>query len=183
MRADVMITNLSKQRADVLPNTFTLDILEPKPKSLPYESPEQLAKAIDRKIRWRNALAGMAANMATQQSTSTSTSSIYGNMSATNNKGDSANGIYNGSSTTNTTANTPDYAARHRANQQAAENIQTGQEMVDYINRATLKANTLMPGQDVFGVVFFKREKDKQFLILRIPIGRTVFEFPVSWGK
>jgi hypothetical protein len=177
MRADIMITNRSGQRFDVLPETFTLEVIAPKSKSLAYQSPDKLAKSIYRKARWSVALTMVAGSLATQQSTSKS--SAQGSVYATDNTGNLGYGTYKGNSTTTTTF--PDYAARERADEQARNIIQSAADAIDYIYRVSLKANTLMPGRDIFGAVYFERDKKAEGVVLTIPVGNTIFEFP--FGK
>lgn len=179
MRADVVVANRSQGRVDVLPETFTLDVITPKAKRLEFKSLHELAKSIENKSRWRTVLANVAGAMATQQTTSVS--STHGTVSASDNVGNSASGVYSGSSTTITVS--PDYAARQRANEQARTAVQSAGDMIDYLGRVSLKDNTLMPGQEMSGAVFFERDSKAEGVLLRVPVGNTVFEFPLGRMK
>ncbi len=179
MRADIMVTNKTDQRIDVVPDMLKLDVIVPKAKSLSYQDPEELAKSIDRRTRWANAFSGMAAGLANQ--TATSQSSTSGSVNVYDSSGDTAHGTYSGTTTTTTTS--PDHAARQRAWEQQRINSQNATSTIDYLNSIVLRRNTLMPGQNVSGAVFFSREKNHDEVVLRVPVGNTVFEFPFRWLK
>jgi hypothetical protein len=40
--------------------------------------------------------------------------------------------------------------------------------------------NTVVAGQEYLGVVHFKREKRATLMLLRVPVGDLVFEFPLE---
>lgn len=175
-RADIMITNNSEQRFDVIPETFTLDVVTPKRKSLAYQAPEKLAKSLNRRAQWAAALSAFGGSLATQQSRSTS--STEGTVHATDNSGNSASGTYSGTTTTTTTS--PDYFARQRANEQGNNALRNAGDTIDYIYKVSLKPNTVMPGKDVFGAVYFERDSKAETAILKIPVGDLIFEFPLG---
>lgn len=54
-----------------------------------------------------------------------------------------------------------------------------GTKSEDILNRA-LTANTLMPGQDIAGAVFFERDKEAHDVMLRIPLSGVTFDVPLS---
>jgi hypothetical protein len=53
----------------------------------------------------------------------------------------------------------------------------------DYLSEVFLKANTLMPGQNVYGAVYFKRERKIESVLLQIPIAGNYFQFPFGPTK
>ena len=188
MRADIMITNNTERRFDVLPEMFTLHAVTPPngrwdpqegTKSLAYQAPEKLAKSIRRRAGWVAALSAVGGSMETQESKSVS--STEGDVRVRDKNGNSVSGTYSG--TTTTTTRSPNYAARERWNEQATNAIRGFENTISYMFRITLKSNTVMPGQDVLGAVYFEREKRSREGLLRIPINNITFEFPYTWGS
>lgn len=51
------------------------------------------------------------------------------------------------------------------------------------VSTNALRENTIEPGKSVFGTVIFPREKKKyRELLVTIPIGSAVFEFPFAFN-
>jgi len=173
LRADIYVRNKGLDRLDVLPEMVSLSVVSPEPKNLEYQEPGQLAKSVQKKARWASFFGNLAAGLQTQRVTSTTSGSASGY--ASDNEGNWTSGTASGSATTETTI--PDYAAQERAAQQSARNMQTAQDAVTYLYAIALRANTIGPGGDVYGAVFFERNKDPK-LVLRVKLAATTYEFP-----
>lgn len=187
--ANVSVTNRSGRRIDVDPSQFALTEVMPKQKQLPYESPQQIVKFIKRRADWANALSGVAAEMSRDETTTQAEINTNG-QSKTDFKAEtrpdafSVKGTARTTSSSRTTATvtteTPDYQARMESARAIEKNTAVAEsKSVDVLKRALL-ANTLMPGEDIGGAVFFQRDKKLREAILRIPIAGKIFEFPLS---
>lgn len=173
MKATVAILNRGTVRVDVLPQTFRLDVVVPKAKSLKYESPDTLARSINRDAGWRSVGPAMRTN-ATK--TVTSTSHESGTVSA-----GGQTGSYSGVAETTTVV--ADEDARRRAKQELAEIAERAQQDVARINELTLMSNSLESGQEVSGAAFFQRDKKAREVILTIPLNGIRFQFPFRFQR
>lgn len=177
MRAQVWVENGTKSRLDVLPDLFSLTLMEPKQKTLRLEEPEELAKSIRRHAAWRTVGASMG-SAATKETTSQSRTN--GTILVTGSDG-SAIGVYNG--TTTASRREPDYEARNRAAQQVSSIQSERDDAVAKLESIALRATTLMPGQTIGGVIFFAREKKHDLVILTATVGFVTVEFPFRWRR
>jgi hypothetical protein len=162
---------------DVLPTSFHLDEVTPKPKPLTYVDAAKIIKSAQRRVAWGNALTAMGGSMARQQSTTTTNSS--GTVNASSSNGSSASGTYNGSSTSTTSS--PDYAAQARANEAIRQRNAALASLSGQLSQEVFKANTVLPNQTVRGIVLFEKDKKTQSLMFSVPIGATVYEFPFTF--
>jgi len=163
----VEVVNRTGQRVEVVPSRMTLDLMEPEPKPFPYEDPDTLAASVRRTSGWEYIFVAMA-SMGTQQS---HTTGMVGNVPV------------------DVTTTTHDQAAEDRA----IDNLHRKQErkaaMASDIERGALRENTVLPGEDVSGSVFFAAPKhyDRDYqkgrleTVLRVPVRDYVFEFPFRW--
>jgi hypothetical protein len=179
MRAEVSVSNNAQTSVDLLPDQMLLEVVSPKPKELPFVSPDQIAKSVGHRAAWANILNGMGGAMATQQTTTETSSS--GTVNSSSSDGVYTNGTYNGSSTSTTSI--PDYAAQARANERIRERNAAVASLRSSLVQTSLKANSVMPGQSVRGYVYFEREKHATSLKLTIPIAGTLYEFPFELIK
>lgn len=175
LRVRMHFLNKSEQPFDVIPDTFTLAVIEPrtKAKTLSYLSPKQVAKRIQDEATWLMVAEALSSMGRAMSGTSTTTSS--GTVRARDTYGRSAYGTYNGVTTTY------DHAANQ---QQTAANIAriTDAAEARKIRETTgaLLPNTVFPGDEYVGVVHFKREKRAEVMLLRAPVRGQVFEFPLE---
>jgi hypothetical protein len=153
---------------------MSFDLVEPERNSFVYQDPDKLAKSVRSVSPWAYLFAGMA-GMATQESHTTATvATTDGNMALIN-----------------STTTTPDNAARERAIQKLNDKRVAKEVAASKIEDSALRENTVLPGEDVWGDVFFnppKRyandyAKGKLEGVLRVPIGDCVFEFPYWWDR
>jgi len=183
--AAITIENRSAQRFDVFPSNFSLALLDPKrpPKPLDNISPEAVVKAIRHQMASSAFWSGFGAGMAKSQQTTTTTSS--GTATATG-PGGTANGTYSGTTTTTQTA--PNTQAQQQIAQNQAQYQQSASDNIAAVNQIALRTTTLETGQEIKGVVFFKRDsacgsRSGCNLKMVFPIGQTTFEFPVQLKK
>jgi hypothetical protein len=178
LRIQMYFVNKSQRPFDVIPDNFTLAVVEPKAnvRPLPYLSPKQVVKKIENEAAWQMiAEAISSASRAIAGATTTATSAT---VTAWDARGKSAYGTYNGiTKTYDNAANQQQTAATMARISDASE-----AQMLRQTTGAVLP-NTVFPGQEYGGVVHFKREKRAQLMILRVPVGGQTFEFPLEMPK
>lgn len=178
-RVDVYIYNGGSQRFEIYPERASFVMTSPKVKALEYVPMDKIARSIKRKAAWAAALAGMGAN-ATETVTATTTSS--GTVTATDAKSfDRSTASYSGHATT--TATVPDYEARAASREAVREIHEQASARLAELSDVALQANTLLPGEEVEGSVFFQKNGDIRSGVVTIPAGAWAFEFPVTLAK
>jgi hypothetical protein len=161
------VTNETDQRVELVPSRMTLDLEEPEQKPFPYLDPDTLPTSVRQTSIWAYVFAAMA-SMGTQQSRTT--------------------GIVGGVRV-NMTITTHDQAAENRAIEAINRNQERKAGRASDIQRGALRENTLLPGENVGGSVFFATPKHYQKdyetgkleTVLKVPVGNYVFEFPFWW--
>jgi hypothetical protein len=154
----ITVNNTSTERFLVDPADWTLEVISPKARTLASKDPDQLAKSIGRRTAFANAVGQAGAGMATTQST------------VRDSNGKTA------------TVTTPDYGAQQRAANTARANEEEATSVADYINKSSLRANTVLPGKSVMGIVWFE-DKAYEDVLLKVKIAGTTYEFPFSKKK
>lgn len=131
-------------------------------------------KSIERSGNWNSAFAGLG-SLSQQQTTSTSTTNgnatVFGS-------GGTATGTYNG--TTTTTSTQPDYEARRRATERIDRIRANANNAIQNIQSTVLRPNTILPGKQLIGIVYFEREKHISEAVLTVVIGNDTFAIPFS---
>jgi hypothetical protein len=51
------------------------------------------------------------------------------------------------------------------------------------VRQTALRPMSLPPNEAIMGVVYFEREKKKEETLLRVPVGKMIFEFPFAWSS
>jgi len=167
----VDVTNESGRRVEVIPSRMTLDLVEPEVKPFPYLDPDTLAESVRSTSGWAyvfDAMAIMGSGMATQKS--------YTRGSVGNTQVDI---------TTTTHDQVPQDSVIENINRNSERKAGKASE----IQYAALRENTVLPGEEVRGSVFFAPPKHykidyqngKLETVLRVPVGDYVFEFPFWW--
>ena len=165
MRANVAVVNAAKQPLYVMPRLVTLDELAPLIKPLRLQDPERVAKAANHQILWTSASAGPSGGVQPQRASSASSS---GN-------------AYAASYQLPTETAPPNYLAQHQtAEQLVAKNQAALIDMVRVINALSLRDSTLKTSEKTAGSVWFERDSRSRQLVLHVPVGSVIFEFPFS---
>jgi hypothetical protein len=115
----------------------------------------------------------MQTRSTTSQTTETGTATATG-------PGGTATGTYGGVSTTTTTG--PDSEARRRTDNQVRQISANTQNTIAGIQSVALRANTVFPGKNIYGAVYFDHGKAKQ-MVLTVVVDSESFEFPFTWEK
>lgn len=183
LRAHVIVSNKTSQRVTVRPEIIKLFIVAPKTHEVAYVTPEKVARRVVFGAEMANAIdAGVAAATA-QQTQTTSQSTTTGSVSASG-TGGYASGTYRETTTTTTTTSPkiqPGVQAQLQAN--AQRRLASANVTADDIIKNSLKANTLMAGEEIDGWVYFQRDKKAEGVVLLVILDDQIFELPFHFEK
>lgn len=151
--ANIAVANGSLEAVNVVPSNITLVDLGQAKKSLSYQQPTKLKSAVNHQILWTEANAAPSAN------------GILVNTGYRSSDNKDANKAQN-------------YLAKHQAD--------VSKRKVEFnphsqINTVSLKDATLLPSGQISGSAWFEREGKLQEMVLRVPVGDLVYEFPLSF--
>lgn len=152
------IQNLSKQRILIDPSKFSIRMSAPVNKTFYALDAEAVAKKFQKRGSFRLALAGIFAGMATSQSTAT----------ITDNRGNRSNVV----------VTEPNRQAIENVRQKRIEQEEKNQNKAAVVRAVALPMQTLFPGEEVRGIVFFERKKVSNGSIVQFAIGDTTYEIP-----
>ncbi len=181
LRATLAFLNAGKEPLDVIPERFSIVVLEPKQKTLKSENPDKAIASVAGGSRWAGLGAAMAAGAAAGASTPTQTSqsTTQGRVELRDSWGNTTQGIYQGRTTTTTQDENAPFRAGSQAGAATTERSrQLYQLRAQKLANDVLLANTVTPKESLSGDVYFKGGKKATAIILRLPIGDNVFEFP-----
>jgi hypothetical protein len=152
--ANVAVANGGLQAVSVVPSQITLENLGKVKKSLPYQQPKKLRTAVNHQILWTEANAGPSAS---------------GYLLDAGYRTSDSDGL-------NRTQN---YLAQHQADvERRAEEFNPHSE----INTVALKDAAILPSGHISGSTWFERDAKLQEMILRVPVGDLIYEFPLSFN-
>ena len=172
--ADVFVSNFSDRRKLIDPSMtrFTLaDSAKPIVSLSPIPT-EKIASQIKRRVKWANffsALASSVPTYSTSQSNTSGTVSVYGN------NGSYARGTYQG--TTTTTRMSPNVYAQERAAENNQRRSLEATDRAGQVKETALKINTLFPGEQTSGLIYFEKKKFVETGAFQILIDGTVYQF------
>lgn len=156
LRADVAIANEGSAQVSLNPSRFTLDELFPNAKSLAYQDPKHLAKAVNHQILWGTASAAPEAGPRV------------------------SNAAYHAPYSSALSQN---YLAQHEATVQLVSERKADFNPASQIYVVALSNASVQPGHETAGAVWFERDAKPKQLLLRVPVGDVVYEFPLSFEK
>ena len=161
----------AKNSIDILPEQYELFEIAPEMAKLEMLPVAEVARKVQHGARWKAGLTAFFGSMATQQVVVQEKGTVSGDYQS--NRG---NGTFSGSYSGSKTVSVPDEAAIARSRENAAtirrQADQRSEEVIDKL----LKANTILPGNNFFGHLYFKRVSSAKVGVLRIPIGQVNFE-------
>src|SRR5208282_1974873 len=131
------------------PSRFTLDELFPTAKSLAYQDPKHLAKAVNHQILWNTASA--APESGPHVANATYHSPVYSSALSQN------------------------YLAQHEATVQMVSERKAEFNPSSQINVVALANASVQPGHETAGAVWFERDAKPKQLLLRVPVGDVVY--------
>ena len=174
--AQVGVINKTASPLDVLPQSFSMNVLKPHPKKLRYLPPDKVIRSISNSAAWSNFFTALGAAGATQQSVTQSatngTASAYGTSG-------SAYGRYSENTTSVTTV--PDEQAQQDAANRIAANNANVAAASQEVSSGSLQPATVAPGKSVAGNVYFERARKIESTEILIPVNGEVFDFDFEW--
>jgi hypothetical protein len=150
--ANVAVANGALQAVNVVPSQITLVTQGQIKKSLPYQQPKKLRTAVNHQILWTEADAAPSAS------------------------GFLVNAGYR-SSDSDGLSRTQNYLAQHQVDVESKAEFNPHSE----INTVALKDAAILPSGHISGSTWFERDGKLQEMILRVPVGDLVYEFPLSF--
>ena len=155
---------LVQQPVHLQPRLLSLDEMAPLVRPLRYQDPAEVAKAANHQILWTAASAGPSGGVQPQRASSST--DLY----AVNYRLPSSDPSRN-------------YLAQHQALEEiAAKNQAALVNMVREINALSLRECTLKANEKTAGAVWFERDAKSNQVVLRVPVGGVIFEFPLSFN-
>jgi hypothetical protein len=151
--ANIAVANGGLQAVNVIPSQITLVNLGQVRKSLPYQQPRKLRTAVNHQILWTEADAAPSA------------SGFLVNAGYRTSDSDGLN-------------RTQNYLAQHQVDVESKAEFNPHSE----INTVALKEAAILPSGHISGSTWFERDGKLQEIILRVPVGELVYEFPLSFN-
>jgi hypothetical protein len=151
--ANIAVANGGLQVVNVVPSNITLVTLGQVKKSLPYQQPKKLRTAVNHQILWTEADAAPSA------------SGYLVNAGYRTSDSDGLN-------------RTQNYLAQHQLDVGSKADFNPHSE----INTVALKDAAILPSGHVSGSTWFERDGKLQEMVLRVPVGDLVYEFPLSFN-
>ena len=156
--ANIAVANGSLEAVNVVPSNITLDDLGQVRKSLPSQQPKKLRTAVNHQILW------------TEANAAPSTSGYLVNAAYRSYDNDGLD-------------RTQNYLAQHQADIQPVSDRQADFNPHSQINTVALRDAVVLPSQQVSGSTWFERDGKRQEMILCVPVGDLVYEFPLSFNR
>jgi hypothetical protein len=155
LRANVAVANGGHAEVFINPAKFMMTELAPAAHPLLYQDPKEMAKSVSHGVLWT-----------TNRATSPAAAAVV-------------NASYN---TPFVSTQTPNYLVEAQSEQLSAEKHDVNLNAVRQIQNTALREGSITPGANASGAVWFERDKKAQQLVLRIPVGQTIYEFPLSFN-
>jgi hypothetical protein len=164
----------ASSRMEVDPETFEALALVPKYKWLPRVAPSKVASKARHGVGWKSFLYAFATANPQKKVVVNDNGSFDGRI---NEDGQVKNfsGTYSGSRV----ISVPDREQEERNRQELQRMREDADKRESQVFQSALRRNTVMPGENAVGLSFFANEKKSQGLLFVIPLGDTVYEFPV----
>jgi hypothetical protein len=155
--ANIAVANNSLEGINVVPSHFALNDVSQLKKSLAYQDPKKLRGAVSHQILWTTANAAPSAN------------------------GTLVNAGFQTSDTLGRTT-TQNYLADHEAAVQLVSEHKADFNPHSQMNTVALRETVVLPNQQIAGTTWFQREGKHEEMVLRVPVGDVVYEFPFAFN-
>ena len=153
LRADIAVVNDGALQVSVTPSHFTLLAQAPHAHQLAYQDPKLMASSVSHGVLW---------------SSNGAKSPSAGNVAV---------------NTAFTSSQTPNYLVPAQSAELNAAKHDVDLSAVRQIHNTALRQGEVAPGAKSAGAVWFERDKKAEQLVLRVPVGQTIFEFPLSFNQ
>jgi hypothetical protein len=164
LRANIAVANDSRAQVSIAPAHFLLHEMSPVARTLPYQDPKEMAQSVSHGVLRTNTSATAPASTTPQHAPA------------------SANAVDVNYKTPFTSTQTPNYLVPAQSAELAAARNDVALSAVRQIHNTALREGAVAPGTDASGAVWFERDKKAQQLVLQVPVGQTIFEFPLSFS-
>ena len=154
LRANVAVANGGSEQVAIEPARFTMNEFAPATKLLAYQDPKEMAKSVTHGVLWTS-------NRATSPSEAAAINVSY--------------------STPFVSTQTPNYLVQAQSQQLSAERHDVDLSAVRQIQNTALRGGAIAPGAKSSGAVWFERDKKAEQVVLRVPVGQTIYEFPLTF--
>jgi hypothetical protein len=162
LRANVAVANDGTDDLAINPSKFTLQESSPTVRQLPYQDAKEMAQSVSHGVLWTSVSA-----------TSPSAAKQYAD------PGSAINVAYK---TPFIATQTPNYLVPAQTAQLDAAKHDVDLNAVHQIHNTALREGQLAPGTKAAGAVWFERDKKAEQLVLHVPVGQTIYEFPLSFS-
>ncbi len=154
--ANIAVANDSLMGVNVVPSHISLNDLSQLKKSLAFQDPKKLRGAVNHQILWTEANAAPSAS---------------GYLVSANYQLD------NGGRT-----GTQNYLAEHQATVAQVSEHKAEFNPHSQMSEMALRETVVLPSQQIAGASWFQRDGKREEMILRVPVGGIVYEFPFSFS-
>jgi hypothetical protein len=151
LRANVAVANGGSEQISIDPARFTMNEFAPATKLLAYQDPKEMAKSVTHGVLW------------------------------TSNRATSPAAVNVSYSTPFVSTQTPNYLVQAQSEQLSAERHDVDLSAVRQIQNTALRSGAIAVGAKSSGAVWFERDKKAEQVVLRVPVGQTIFEFPLTF--
>ena len=162
LRANVAVANDSSEQVMIIPSNFQLSEFVPAVRTLAYQDPKEMARSVSHGVLWTSESATSPTGFSPQHAGAAATVNV-------------------GYKTPFATTQTPNYLVETQSQQLSAAKHDVDLNAVHQIHNTALKQGAVVPGAKSSGAVWFERDKKAEQVVLRIPVGSTIYEFPLSF--
>jgi hypothetical protein len=162
LRANVAVANDSSEQVMITPSSFQLSEFAPAVRTLAYQDPKEMARSVSHGVLWTSESATSSTAFAPQHAGAAATVNV-------------------GYKTPFAATQTPNYLVETQSQQLSAAKHDVDLNAVHQIHNTALKQGAVVSGAKSSGAVWFERDKKAEQVVLRIPVGSTIYEFPLSF--
>jgi hypothetical protein len=162
LRANVAVANDSSEPVMITPSNFQLSEFAPAVRTLAYQDPKEMARSVSHGVLWTSESATSPTGSAPRQSAAATVNVGY--------------------KTPFAATQTPNYLVETQSQQLSAAKHDVDLNAVHQIHNTALKQGAVVPSAKSSGAVWFERDKKAEQVVLRIPVGSTIYEFPLSFN-
>ncbi len=152
--ANIAVANRSLEGVNVIPSHLSLNDHGLTKKSLAYQDPNKLKGAASHQILW-----------------------------TTSNAAPSQSGYLVTSTRDFASTPTQNYLADHQASIQLVSDHKAEFNPHSQMREVALNETVVLPNQQISGSAWFQRNGNRQDMILSVPVGGVVYEFPLSFNQ
>ena len=162
LRANVAVANDSSEPVMITPSSFQLSEFAPAVRTLAYQDPKEMARSVSHGVLWTSESATSPTGYSAQHTGTAATVNV-------------------GYKTPFAATQTPNYLVETQSQQLSAAKHDVDLNAVHQIHNTALKQGAVVTGAKSSGAVWFERDKKAEQVVLRIPVGSTIYEFPLSF--